>query len=296
MRAARILGPGFAAEIAEIDLERPLDAQGFGEIVKMMDAHAICVFRRETPLSDDAHVNFSRNFGPLEGMGPVTVTGRKLRLRPELVDVSNMGPDGKILPDDSRQRAYLKGNNLWHTDSSFMSPRARYSALNAILLPPEPYATEFADMRAAYDALPETMRKRIENLRAEHSIWHSRVAAGYPNPTEEEIRSRPPVQHALVNIHPTSGRKTIYVASHASHIVGWPVDEGRALLKELIEFATQPRFVYRHRWQDADIVMWDNLATMHRGTPFKDTVHIRDMRRTVSYETSPGTVATGPMH
>jgi alpha-ketoglutarate-dependent 2,4-dichlorophenoxyacetate dioxygenase len=167
---------------------------------------------------------------------------------------------------------------------SFHPNRATYSLLNAHVIPPADGDTEFADERAAYDALPEAMKKKIEPLVASHSIWYSRVLSGFPEPTPEELQSRPPAEHRIVQVHPTSGRKTLYLASHASHIVGWPVDEGRALLRELTEFATQRQFVYRHKWMAGDIVIWDNRCLMHRATPFEDVQYVRDMRRTTCRE------------
>jgi alpha-ketoglutarate-dependent 2,4-dichlorophenoxyacetate dioxygenase len=216
----------------------------------------------------------------------LTMVGKsKSRLDyPELIDVGNIDVDGSILPEDDRRRAYNRGNLLWHTDVSFDPVRATLSLLAAHVVPPGGADTEFADMRAAYDALPPAMKPRIEDLVVEHSVWHSRALAGFSEVSDEEKATRPPSQHRLVHVHPGSGRKALYLASHASHIVGWPVNAGRALLSDLMHFATQPEFVYRHRWQIGDLVIWDNLATMHRGTPFDDTRHVRDMRRTTVLE------------
>ncbi len=276
----------FVAAISGVDLRQPLDRDGVAEIVDAMDRHGVCVFHHEPPLRDEEHVAFSRHFGHLEGSGIVTVAGhvRTRRQVPEIIDVSNLDPDGNILAFDSRRRLFLKGNAQWHTDGSFVQNRARYSALAAHEVPPKDADTEFADMRAAYDALPETMKKKLEGLVAEHSVWYSRVTAGYPQPTEEELKSRPPAQHPIVQTHAGSKRKTLYIASHCSHILGMPIDEGRALLKELMTHATQPQFVYRHKWSVGDLVMWDNCATMHRGTEYNDTEHRRDIRRTTGYE------------
>jgi alpha-ketoglutarate-dependent 2,4-dichlorophenoxyacetate dioxygenase len=251
-----------------------------------MDRYAVCVYPNGVPLDNDQHIAFSRYFGPMQHGHVLTVTGRKERLGawPELVDVGNIDIDGNIQPRDSRARAFNAGNRLWHTDMSFHPNRATYSLLNAHLIPPEGGDTEYADLRAAYDALPESLKKEIEPLVASHSVWYSRMLGGFPEPTPEEVASRPPAEHKLVQVHPRSGRKTLYLASHASHIVGRPVEEGRALLRELTEFATQPQFVYRHRWTQGDIVIWDNRCTMHRGTPFNDYDYPRDMRRTTCRE------------
>jgi alpha-ketoglutarate-dependent 2,4-dichlorophenoxyacetate dioxygenase len=185
---------------------------------------------------------------------------------------------------DNRRMMFRKGDRLWHADMSFHHNRATYSLLLGHEIPPEGGDTEFADMRAAYDALPKEIKAMIDGLTVEHSIWHSRKLAGFPEPTQEELDSRPPAHHKLVHVHPHSGRKALYLAAHASHIVGWPVDLGRDLIKSLMKFATQPQFVYRHRWKLGDLLMWDNLATMHRATEFEDTKYRRDMRRATCRE------------
>jgi alpha-ketoglutarate-dependent 2,4-dichlorophenoxyacetate dioxygenase len=171
-------------------------------------------------------------------------------------------------------------NQLWHTDSSFKPVPGKVSFLSAHELPPSGGETEFADLRAAYDALDAATKAQVEGLVAEHSIFHSRSLIGYTDFTDEERAALPPVPQTLVRIHPGSQRKTLYLASHASHIIGWPVEQGRALLGDLIEFATQPRFVYRHHWQPNDLMVWDNRCTLHRGRPYDDAGHRRDMRRT----------------
>jgi alpha-ketoglutarate-dependent 2,4-dichlorophenoxyacetate dioxygenase len=272
--------------VTGLDATRPLSPAEVDEALRLMDRYAVCVYPNATPLDNDQHIAFSRYFGPMQRGRVLTVTGRKERLGawPELVDVGNLDPDGNIQPPDSRARAFNNGNRLWHTDMSFHPNRATYSLLNAHRVPPAAGDTEFADLRAAYDALPQAMKDKIENLVASHSIWYSRVLSGFPEPTEEELASRPPAEHRVVQTHPTSGRKTLYLASHASHIVGWPVDEGRALLRELTQFATQRQFVYRHRWTAGDIVIWDNRCTMHRATPFEDFKYPRDMRRATCRE------------
>jgi len=273
-------GPDFVAEITGVDFSRPVDETTFREILAAMDRYAVCVFRA-TGLSDEAHIAFSRLFGELE-KAPM-LFGRRLA-HPELFDAGNLGPDGNILVDE-RRRLYNKGNALWHTDSSFNAHRSAYSLLLAHEVPPAGGDTEFADMRAAWDALPPLLKEKIENLVAEHWLWHSRMLAGYPEPTEAERQAKPPARHRLAQVHPGSGRKTLYIAAHASHIVGWPVEEGRRLIAELIEFATQPQFCRAVRWQQpGDLVIWDNRCTMHRATTFEDTLYRRDMRRTTVFE------------
>jgi alpha-ketoglutarate-dependent 2,4-dichlorophenoxyacetate dioxygenase len=174
----------------------------------------------------------------------------------------------------------LKITQLWHTDLSFRQGPAKWSMLHAKAIPPAGGDTEYADTRAAYDALPDAMKRKLEGLVAEHSAWHSTARCGGYLPTEEERRSYPPARHKLVRRHPGSGRNTLYIGSHASHIVGMPVEEGQQLLDDLIEFATQPQFVYRQMWRVGDLVIWDNRCTMHRATPFAAADHVRDMRRT----------------
>jgi alpha-ketoglutarate-dependent 2,4-dichlorophenoxyacetate dioxygenase len=284
--AAAPLHPLFAARVTGLDAAGPLAPEDARAALALMDRYAVCVYPNPRPLTNDEHIAFSRYFGPTQRGRVLTVTGRKERLEawPELVDVGNLDPEARIQPPDSRARAFNNGNRLWHTDMSFHPNRATYSLLNAHIVPSSEGDTEFADLRAAYDALPAAMKEKIEDLVASHSIWYSRTLSGFPEPTEEELQSRPPAKHRIVQVHPTSGRKTLYLASHASHILGWPVDEGRALLKELTDFATRPQFVYRHRWTEGDIVIWDNRCTMHRATPFADLTQPRDMRRTTCRE------------
>jgi alpha-ketoglutarate-dependent 2,4-dichlorophenoxyacetate dioxygenase len=278
------LRTGFLAEVEGVDFSRPVSETVLAEIVRAMDEYAVCVFRA-TGLDDEAHIRFSRLLGALEH-APQALAGKIRRFQhPELFDAGNLDAHGNILVDE-RRRLYNKGNALWHTDSSFNPHRAAYSLLLAHEVPPVGGDTEFADMRAAHDALPESMKLRIENLVAEHWLWHSRMLAGYPEPTQQEREAKPPSRHRLVQVHPGSRRKTLYIAAHASHIVGWPVEEGRELIQELMAHATQPQFTGRVAWRwPGDLVIWDNRCTMHRATAFEDTLYRRDMRRTTVFET-----------
>jgi alpha-ketoglutarate-dependent 2,4-dichlorophenoxyacetate dioxygenase len=279
------MGKDFAAEIGGVDMSRPPTAETRAAIVAAMDRYAVCFFRPGTPLSDEAHIALGKALGPIDTTPVFKITGRKkTRIPIELQDVANIDDQNQVMEEGSRVILFRRGDRLWHSDMSFHPNRAVYSLLSAHEIPPEGGDTEFCDLRAAYDALPAATKTRIENLVAVHSIWYSRAAAGFPAATEEELESRPPSYHRLVQVHPGSKRKTLYLASHASHIEGWPEDEGRALLKELKEFATQGRFVYRHRWCLGDIVIWDNRCTMHRGTPYEDTRYRRDMRRATTRE------------
>ncbi len=276
----------FVAEVSGVDIATPMDDDMRDRIVAAMDEHAICVFRNDVPVADEDHLAFGRAFGPLMRQKmQQTVSGRGIRLATdELVDVGNLDENGDIHAADDPRRAFHKGNQLWHSDVTFDAVRASYSLLAAHVVPPDGADTEFADMRAAYDDLPEATKAEIDGLVAEHSIWYSRVLGGMEEPSDEVKATRPPARHPLVQVNPRTGRKSLYLASHASHIVGRPRDAGRALLDELIAHATQAEYVYRHQWRVGDIVMWDNLQTMHRGVPFDDTRYPRDMRRATVLE------------
>lgn len=288
----RPIGPNFAAELGGIDLRDPIDEEGISGIVRAMDKFAVCVVRHDTPLTDEEHISFSLRLGPVEAQPVLTIAASGDNRIPhyEIIDQSNLDETGRIYADDDRRLAFKRANRLWHTDMSFHPVRATYSLLSAHALPANGGPpTEFADMRAAYDALPTDMKTRIDGLTAEHSYWYSRVAGGGPPATAGELASRPPARHALV--HERGGRKALYIASHASHIVGCPEDEGRALLEELMAFATQPQFVYAHEWQVGDVLIWDNLSTMHRARPFDDRNEVRDVRRTTCREAVPEAAA-----
>ena len=278
--SAAPLHPLFAAEVTGARLADIAVA----DFHAAMDRYAVLVIRSEQSVSSEAHLAFSRRLGPLQQMKMLTMLAKSKSRLPylELVDVGNLDESGAILPEDDRRRLYNKGNLLWHTDVSFDDNRATYSLLAAHRVPPGGAPTEFADMRAAYDSLSSEMKERIGDLVVEHSVWHSRALAGFSEVSAEERATRPPSRHRLV--HARAGRKALYLASHASRIIGWPPAEGRALLDELTVHATQRQFVYRHAWREGDLVAWDNLATMHRGTPFDDTRYARDMRRATVLE------------
>ena len=270
---------------AEISGVRLLDLD-IADFRRTMDRYAVCVVRNDKPVSDAEHVEFSRRLGPLLPMKMLTMVGKsKSRFaHPEIIDIGNIDAEGRLLPEDDRRRAYNRGNLLWHTDASYDQARGVYSLLSCHSIPPGGADTEFADMHAAYDSLSQRMKERIEELVVEHSIWYSRALAGMTDVSEAEKATRPPARHRLVHTHRGSGRKVLYLASHASQVLGMPLEQGRALLRELIEFATQPQFVYRHKWRVGDLLVWDNQQTMHRGTPFDDTRYPRDMRRTTVIE------------
>jgi alpha-ketoglutarate-dependent 2,4-dichlorophenoxyacetate dioxygenase len=279
------LHPTFAARVTGVDLREPLDDAMAAEIVAAMDRYAVCVFPHPEPLTNEQHIAFSRRLGPLQPTPILKVTGQvKLHARvpyAEIINVSNLDENGQLFDEGHRTTLFRRADAQWHTDVSFNDNRATYSALSAHIVPAGG-DTEFADMRAAYAALPPSMKDRIAGLVAEHSLWYSKQRIGFPAPTDEELASAPPARHPLV--HQRAGRTSLYVASHASHIVGMPVDEGRALLAELIAFATQPQFVHRHAWTVGDVVIWDNLAVMHRAPAFADLRVPRELRRTTMRE------------
>ncbi|HVM79248.1 MAG TPA: TauD/TfdA family dioxygenase [Stellaceae bacterium] len=275
--AVRPLHPTLGAEVLGVDLRNPLPAADFAEIEAIFNRYAVLVFPRQL-LTDEQQMAFSRRFGPLE-TNP-SYAGNKLRLRPEIADISNIDYEGNIQPLDAPKRLFSLGNHLWHTDSSFKHVPARCSLLSAREVPPSGGETEFADLRAAYDALPEERKRQLDGLVLEHSIYRSRSLIGFAEFDKEIYKKLPPVRQMLVRRHPGSGRMSLYLAAHASHVIGWPVEEGRRLIEELIAFATQPQFVYSHRWTVGDLVMWDDRCTMHRGRPYDEAKYRRDMHRT----------------
>ena len=230
-------------------------------------------------LAADQHLEFARQFGPLETTIAVHRGEARLRLRKELADVSNLDHNSELWGEQSRVRLFQLGNRLWHTDSSFKRRPALASLLYARSIPSLGGHTEFADERAAYDALSEDVKQKLASLVAEHSIFNSRARLGFTNFNEEERRELPPVPQVVVRTNPESGRKSLYLASHAGRILGMPEAEGRALIDQLIAHATQRQFVYTHRWRVHDLVMWDNRCTMHRGTEFDDLRWKRDVQR-----------------
>jgi alpha-ketoglutarate-dependent 2,4-dichlorophenoxyacetate dioxygenase len=283
------LHPNFAAVITAVDLSRPIDEDVQRAIEHAMDTYAVCVLPGQS-LDDAQQVAFSRLYGPLEvspgiGRNPGAIPAHARIQHKEIFDISNLDPNGDILDANDPRASFMRGNELWHTDNSFKPEGATWSMLHAKAVPPAGGNTEFADTRAAYDALPEATKKRLDCLVAEHSVWHSRSKLGGYIPTEDERKAYTRARHRLVRRHPGSGRNALYIAAHASHIIGMPIEEGQALLQELIEFATQLQFVYSHRWQVGDLVIWDNRCTMHRATPYEVTNHARDLRRTTIIDT-----------
>jgi alpha-ketoglutarate-dependent 2,4-dichlorophenoxyacetate dioxygenase len=277
--AIRQVHPVFVGEVSGVDLTAPISGQDVAAIEAGMDKYAVLVFRAQA-VSDEQQMQFSCNFGAIENARGGNVTkDEDRRLSTGMNDVSNLGKDGKPLARDSRQRLFNLGNLLWHSDSSFRAIPAKYSLLSARVVNPKGGDTEFADMRAAYDGLDEDTKAEIENLVCEHSLMYSRGSLGFVDYTDEERLLFKPVRQRLVRTHPVSGRKSLYLSSHAGAITGKPTPEARILLNDLKEHATQPRFVYVHKWKVNDLVMWDNRQTMHRGRRY-DESQARDVRRT----------------
>ncbi|MGD9951872.1 MAG: TauD/TfdA dioxygenase family protein [Burkholderiales bacterium] len=279
----RPLHPVFAAEAGPIDLRAVADKPALEAIRAAMDRYAVVVFR-DQDLSGEEQLDFAQRFdGKLHAKTGISVLGKNRLGDEALTDISNVDEAGSILGAEDRRRMYALGNRLWHTDASFQDPPGRYSMLHAKVVPPVAADTEFADTRAAYDALDEETKARIADLRAHHSIAFSRQTLGFEF-SREEAEKLPGAVHPLVRVNPRTGRKALYLASHASRIEGWPVPEGRLLLRELTELATRRELVYRHAWRVGDLVIWDNLATLHRGVAYEDTKHRRELRRVTTLD------------
>jgi alpha-ketoglutarate-dependent 2,4-dichlorophenoxyacetate dioxygenase len=277
--AIRQIHPVFVGEVSGIDVSRPLSREEVAALEAGMDRFAVLVFHDQR-LTDEQQMAFSRNFGALEDARGGNITKpEERRLQVGMNDVSNLGRDGAPMARDSRQRLFNLGNMLWHSDSSFRPVPAKYSLLSARIVNPAGGNTEFADMRAAWDALDAGTQAEIEDLVCEHSLMYSRGLLGMLEYSEEERAMFRPVRQRLVRTHPVTGRKSLYLSSHAGGIVGMPMPEARILLRDLTEHATQPRFVYVHRWRPWDLVMWDNRQMMHRVRRY-DEGQPRDMRRT----------------
>ena len=269
------LHPLFGAEIGQVDVGRPLDDATFAEIRTAFEEYSLLLFR-DQELDDDKQIAFSQRFGPLETTVKANPAGGTYFARQSNLDIDT----GAVIPPEDRRIIYQKANMFWHTDSSFKRVPALCSLLSARLVPPEGGDTEFATMRAAYAELPEAMKRRVEGLVAEHSLVHSRSLVDPRVLTEDQKDEVPPVPQTLVRTNTVNGRKSLYVSAHASHIVGWPVEQGRALLQELTEFTTQQKFVYRHVWRAGDLVVWDNRCLLHRATPYDTVRYKRLMQRT----------------
>lgn len=279
----RSLHPLFAAELLGADLAREPDAELVETVEAAMDRYAVLVVRDQSHVGDEEHIRFSRAFGPLElPYYPKDSDILRKRLRPELYDASNLDIDGSIRKPDDEFSAMSRGNELFHSDSSFQAMPTKWSLLFGHVVTDKDGQTELVDTRAVYDALPETMKARLEGLVAEHNIWVSRKRGGYTG--EFPLWSRfPAVQHPVVRTS-ANGRKCLYIGAHVDHILGMPQEESDALLLELLDFAKQPQFIYSHAWRQGDLLIWDNRCTLHRARPFDYYAEKRDLRRTTINE------------
>jgi alpha-ketoglutarate-dependent 2,4-dichlorophenoxyacetate dioxygenase len=284
----RQIHPVFVGEVSGLDITRPLSPAAVAAVEAGMDRFAVLVFH-DQKLTDEQQMAFTRNFGALEDARGGNITKPEdRRLQVGMNDVSNLGRDGAPMARDSRQRLFNLGNMLWHSDSSFRPIPAKYSLLSARVVNPVGGNTEFADMRAAYDALDAGTKAEVEDLVCEHSLMYSRGSLGMLDYSEEERAMFRPVRQRLVRTHPVTGRRSLYLSSHAGGIVGMPMPEARILLRDLNEHATQPRFVYVHTWRSWDLVIWDNRQVMHRVRRY-DENQPRDMRRTTLAGDAPTT-------
>ena len=277
--------PDFVAEVGDVALNK-VSSDDLATIREAFTKYAVLVFP-DQEFDDDGQLAFARHFGPLETTVFMARKGHNLRLHQNMADVGNLDAENRILETNNRQRLYNLGNRLWHTDSSFKRLPAYCSMLHARSIPPIGGHTEFADMRAAYDALPEATKQRIAGLVAEHSIMTSRGKLGFKDFDEGERAAFAPVPQVLARRLPDSGRMSLYIASHAGAIRGMQDDEARKLIDELTAHATQRQFVHAHRWRVKDLVMWDNRCTMHRGMAFDDQRYKRDMRRATVSDVAP---------
>lgn len=277
----RKVHPTFVGEVSGIDITKPLTRDQVDAIEAGMHEYSVLVFH-DQPLTDEQQVAFTQNFGELE----VTLAGQLARPEKrrfqqlELGDISNLDEGENLRARDDSRRMYALANRLWHSDASFRAVGAGYTLLHARVIPSKGGNTEFADMRAAYEALSAEEKAEVDGLICEHSIVFSREQIGLEVKSDEHSDKLKPVPHKLVLTDPVNGRKSLYLSSHIGAIQGWPVPEARAFLRDLTEHATQKPFVYAHEWRVGDLVMWDNRTVMHRARPFKDLQEKRDLRRT----------------
>jgi len=276
------LHPHFAAEASGIDLRQPLDEGTIRAIDAAMDVHAVLVFRGQ-PLEQARQVALANQFGPLDA-GLRKATGAATRFQhDELIDIGNVALDGSVAGRENGKLIGVLANQLWHADSTFQDLPVKYSMLSAVVVTDEGGETQWTDLRAAWDALPGKLRRLVEGRTGRHNAFHSRIGLGDDRYDEEQLKRFPPVERPLVHVHPGSGRKVLYPSVHIESVSGLTVPEGRLLVAELLEHATQPEFIYTHTWRAGDYVMWDNRSTLHRGKRY-DLSARRDLRRTTTLE------------
>ena len=279
----RRLHPTLGAEVSPIDLRQVHDRVTLEQLRAGMDEHGVLVFRNQ-PFTDAEQLAFAERFdGTLHAKPGAAALGANRFGNEAIADISNVDNSGQILKTDDRKRMYSLGNRLWHTDASFQDPAGRYSTLSARVIPKVNANTEFADMHAAYDALDDATKQEVANLRVHHTITRSREILGFDFSQEEKDKLKGAI-HPMVRVNPRTGRKSLYLASHASRVMDWPVADGRLYVMDLMERATQRQFVFSHEWHDGDFVIWDNLATMHRATAFDDAKHHRELRRVTTID------------
>ncbi|MGE5523531.1 MAG: TauD/TfdA dioxygenase family protein [Rhodospirillaceae bacterium] len=279
----RRLHPHIGAEVGAIDLRQVHDRDTLDRLRAGMDEYAVLVFR-DQQFTDQDQLQFAQRFdGVLHSKTGISALGKNRLGDEALSDISNVDEQGGIRKAEDRRRMYSLANRLWHTDASFQNPPGRYSMLSARVIPPVAADTEFADMRAAYDALDPALCRQLEGLHIHHSIAYSRQTLGFEF-EQEELDQLKGAVHPAVRTNPRTGRRSLYIASHATRIVEWPVAEGRLMLRDLMDHATQRRFVYAHAWRAGDLVIWDNLATMHRARPFDDSKYRRELRRVTTLD------------
>ncbi len=283
----RPVRPDFVTEVDGVDLSRPIDNTTKSAIWDAIDRYSVLVFHDQR-LTDAQLRDFAAGFGPLEIGRSAARPGRRRLEIPQIGDISNLNEDHQVRDLHDRRRLDSLGNRLWHTDASYMPVPVVLGLLHAVTIPPpSPFGngeTEFADMRAAYDALPDPTKAALDDLVIEHDVFWSRGQIGFTEFPPGEREQYPPSPQRLVRLHPGSKRKTLYLSAHASHVVGWPVADGRLLLVDLNTHATQPQFVYSHTWWVGDLVIWDNRSTMHRGRPHAED-QARDLRRATTLDT-----------
>lgn len=280
--------PVFGAEASGLDLTRPLAPEDVRAINAAMNEHAVLVFRGQ-PLTAQQQLDFAKHFGPLD-IGLKRVFKRPERLEDErLIDISNVDAQGNVARRDSPKNLSNFANQLWHSDSSFMNPRAAYSMLHCVIKPSWGGNTEFADLRHAYDTLDARTQAEIQDLKAEHFALHTRILLGDDAYTDDQKKEIPPAVWPLVDTHAGSGRKLLFVGVHAREVIGWPIAEGRMYLSDLLEHATRRENVYVHEWAPDDLVIWDNRSTLHRGRRF-DITERRELRRTTINDTPEATL------
>jgi alpha-ketoglutarate-dependent 2,4-dichlorophenoxyacetate dioxygenase len=275
----RGIQPSFCAEVTGIDLREPMSPAAVAEIEAAMDRYAVLAFPGQS-IDDAQQLVFSRNFGPLEPAVNNVSSEKERRIDRNIADVSNLNEKNELLAHDDRRRMFNLGNRLWHSDSSFKATPSKYSLLSGRVVPSKGGDTQFADMRAAWDDLDEDLKQQVVDLVALHSLIYSRATLGFTEWTETERQNFAPVRQRLVRRHPVTQRRSLFLASHIGTIEGMPMPEARALVRDLIEHATQPAYVYSHAWHAGDLVIWDNRVTMHRGLRYDALHEIRDMRRT----------------